>query len=226
MACAVAVAAVGVPLVAGCATGFGAPTRNAVANLQAASVIVGNDLRINGLIVALPNDEAADKGGVAYIQFSAANLSTTPDKLVAATAKIDIEPTASGGAVSTAAPQAVDVSSQQLPIGSTDIPAKNATTPGEARITVALDPLEVPLQVGESVKVTLTFANHGSADSIATPVLGQAAVGTFLPSASPTLPSSAPPVSAPPVSAPPASAPASPPASAPASGSASSPAST
>jgi len=202
-----------VPLVAGCATGFGAPTREAVANLQAASVDVGQNLKIRDLIVALPDGQSASKGGVAYIEFTATNLSDQPDKLNTATATVDMP---ASGAPASAAPVSVDVSSQQLPVGSTDIPGKTAVAPGTARVVVALDPLEVPLLAGQYVLVTLTFANSGAAQAVATPVQGADTVGSsFLPSAAPSLPSSEEP-------APATSAPDSPPASAPASDSAAS----
>ena len=202
------------PLVASCATGWGAPTRHAVANLQAASVDVGPNLQIHGLIVALPDGTTAAKGGVAYIQFTAVNLSDQPDELKSATAQVDTpapSPAASAAA-SSAAPAPTDVSSQQLPVGSTTIPAKTTITPGTARLVVALDPLNVPLAQGESVRVSLQFANSGTVGDIDVPVQGSDVVSSsFLPSAPPSLPASAPPAasSPAPIESAPASAPAS-----------------
>jgi len=205
-------------LVASCATGWGAPTRHAIANLQAASVNVGPNLQIRGLIVALPDGVAAAKGDVAYIQFTAVNLSSQPDQLQSATAQVDAPASsaAASPAASSAAPAPVDVASQQLPIGSTTIPAKSTATPGTARLVVALDPLNVPLAQGESVRVSLQFANSGMASDIDVPVQGSDAVSSsFLPSAPPSLPATAQPAASSP--APSESAPASSPASSPAS---------
>lgn len=217
-----------VPLVASCtANGFGAPTRHAIANLQAADINVGDNLLVRGLIVALPDGQTADKGGVAYLEFTATNLSNQSDQLQTATAQIALPALgASGAASGSASPEAsgsrdsgphyVDVSSQQLPVSDTEIPANTADQPGVLRVVVALDPLDVPLSAGESVRVSLHFANNGAVDDINVPVLGGDTVGSsFLPSAPPSLPSSAAPSS--PAGSAPASAPASSPASAPAS---------
>jgi hypothetical protein len=234
-----AIVGVCVPLVASCsAAGFGAPTRHAIANLQAADVNVGNNLLVRGLIVALPEGNIANRGGVAYIEFTATNLGNQSDQLQTASAQIagPLFGTASGSAApaspaasgsSDTSPQYINVSSQQLPVSNTEVPAKTSAAPGVLRVVVALDPLEVPLAAGESVRVSLQFANNGAVDDINVPVLGADAVGSsFLPSAPPSLPSSAAP-SSPAGSAPassPASAPVSAPASAPVSAPASSPA--
>jgi hypothetical protein len=68
-----AVAVVGgcVPIIAACATGFGSPTRHAIANLQAASTNLGTTLEIRDAIVALPSGVLSPKGGVAYVAFTA-----------------------------------------------------------------------------------------------------------------------------------------------------------
>jgi len=210
------VIAVCVPLVTSCATGFGSPTRHAVANLQAADVNVSDTLLVRGLIVALPNGPVADKGGVAYVEFTATNLSSTSDDLHTVTAQIQLpalgaspapSPAASGSASDT--PRYVDVSSQQLPVSDTTVPGKTSDAPGVLRVIVALDPLMVPLSAGESVRVSLHFVNNGSVDDINVPVLSTDAVSSsFLPSAPPSLPSSAAPSS--PAGSVPASAPARP----------------
>ncbi|MGH8888840.1 MAG: hypothetical protein ACRDV3_03665 [Acidothermaceae bacterium] len=210
-----------VPLITSCATGFGAPTRHAIANLQAAEVNVGQDLQIRGLIVALPGPEKADKGGVAYIEFTATNLSNQSDELQVASAQIEASAASTAAQGSSSAPSGfTDVASQQLSVGSATVPAKTATHPGVARLVVALDPLEVPLSQGDSVRVSLQFAKGGAVNDIPVPVLGADAVSSsFLPSAPPSLPSSPPaspassalesaPVSSPPVSSAPASSPA------------------
>ena len=80
------VAMAAVPVLAACATTFGSPLRHAVANLQATSVDVGTDLRVDGLIVALPNGSTADVGDVAYMQFTVTNSAAQPDELLTASA--------------------------------------------------------------------------------------------------------------------------------------------
>jgi hypothetical protein len=184
-----------VPLVAGCATGFGAPTRHAIANLQAASVDVGQNLLIRGLIVAVPDGTSADKGGTAYIEFTATNLSDQPDELQGASATIEAAPAAGSSApasgAASAAAGAVALSSNTSAVGSTKIPAKNERTPGVARLVVALTGLSQRVSQGESVLVTLQFANSGSVSDIHVPVQGSDVVGSsFLPTAVPSAPAS------------------------------------
>ena len=200
-----------VPVLAACATTFGSPLRHTVANLQATSVDVGTDLRIDGLIVALPNGTSADTGDVAYIEFNVANTASQPDELVAASAKATgpaVPGTSNGG---TASPNAAtsgsaasgapgpsgspgastDLSKSTLPVGSTTIPAATAQSPGTARLTVALMSLTQPLSQGDSVLVSLQFANGGAIDNVLVPVQGSDAVSSsFLPSAPPSIPSS------------------------------------
>ena len=209
-----------VPLVAACATGFGAPTRHAVANMQAAEVNVGENLRVNGLIVALPTGDRADKGGVAYIEFTATNMSKQSDELQLVSAQVAASAASSTApGSSSAAAGFVDVANQQLPVGSAVVPAATAAQPGVARLVVALQPLDVLLRQGDWVRVSLQFAKSGAVDSIPVPVQGSDAVGSsFLPSAPPSLPSSPPaspassapesPAASTPASAPPASSPA------------------
>jgi hypothetical protein len=188
------------PLLVSCSTGFGSPLRNAKANLQAASASISAELQVQGMIVALPNGTVADKGGVAYLQFTAINNSSQPDELKSASASA--VPLAFGSA-SPAPTQAVDVAEQALPVGSTTVPAKTTQAPGTARLVVALDPLNQQLQQGQSVSVTLEFAKSGSVTDVLVPVQGSEVVGSsFLPSSAPELPSSPPASSAPESSAP------------------------
>jgi hypothetical protein len=218
-----------VPILAACATGFGSPTRHAIANLQATSIDVGPDLKIDGLIIALPDGSTAAKGGVAYIEFNATNLAGQDDQLQNASVtavSFAVQPASSGSAASSApasaaspassaSPTPSDVSSQVLPVGPTTIPKGSLAAPGVARLVVALEPLTQPLSQGQSVRVSLQFANAGSVDDVLVPVQGGDVVGSsFLPSAPPSLPSSASPGA---VSS--GSAASSAPASAPASGS-------
>jgi hypothetical protein len=191
------------PLLVGCSTGFDSPLRNAKANLQAASAEVGADLLVQGMIVALPNGPSADKGGVAYLQFTAVNTASEPDELNRAWGSA--VPLAFGCA-SPEPTQAIDVAEQALPVGSTTVPAKTTQAPGTARLVVALDPLNQQLRQGQSVSVTLQFANSGSVTDVLVPVQGSENVGSsFLPSSAPELPSS-PPASSAPASSPAASA--------------------
>jgi hypothetical protein len=206
-----AVAVVGgcVPIIAACATGFGSPTRHAIANLQAASTNLGTTLEIRDAIVALPSGVLSPKGGVAYVAFTAINLADEPDQLTGASA------TSASATASSAAPAPIG---SAVPAGSLDIPAKTASGPGVAHLVVALEPLSAPVSQGQTLQVTLTFANSGSAANLLLPVQGaSAAASPFLPSSPPAAPvSSAPaaaPVSSPPASEPPASSPASGPAS-------------
>jgi hypothetical protein len=67
------------PILAACsATGFGSPVRHAVANLQAATAKIGNNLEVQGVIIALPSGIISPKGGLAYLQFDAINFATSP----------------------------------------------------------------------------------------------------------------------------------------------------
>jgi copper(I)-binding protein len=209
-----------VPVLAACATTFGAPLRHAVANLQAASVDVGTDLRIDGLIVALPNGSTADKGDVAYIQFNVVNSASQPDELLTASAKATGTTLPEESSNGTAAPSAgasgapAELSDSPLPVGSTTVPAATAQSPGTARLSVALMSLTQPIAQGESVLVSLQFKNGGAVDDVLVPVQGSDNVGSsFLPSAPPSIPASETPLpesSAPESSAPASSAPASP----------------
>jgi hypothetical protein len=203
---------------AACATGFGSPTRHAIANLQAASTQVGSTLEIRGAIIALPSDDPSPKGGLAYLEFSAINMANQADAL------IDVSVTAPPAEVSPAAsPPASAQATQAASV--TTIPAATPGAPGTARVTVALRNLTVALTQGDTVVVGLTFANSGSISGLLVPVQSAAAVGSsFLPTAPPPPLSSAPASSAPaspavsspavasqaPVSSAPASAPASP----------------
>ena len=204
-----------VPVLAACATTFGAPLRHAVANLQATSVDVGTDLRIDGLIVALPSGSTADKGEVAYIQFNVVNSASQPDELLTASAKAtgSTPPAASsnGTTASSAAASGApaELSDNTLPVGSTTVPAATAQSPGAARMSVALTSLTQPIAQGESVLVSLQFKNGGAIDDVLVPVQGSKNVGSsFLPSAPPSIPASETPLPA--SSAPASSAPASP----------------
>lgn len=202
-----------VPVLAACATTFGAPLRHAVANLQATSVDIGSDLRIDGLIVALPNGSTADTGEVAYIQFNVTNTASQPDELLTASAKAtgpglpqaSVNGTAAPSPASSATPSALSKST--LPVGSTTVPAATDRSPGTARLSVALMSLTQPISQGESVLVSLQFKNGGAVDDVLVPVQGSANVGrSFLPSAPPSIPSSeTPPESGAPVSSAPAS---------------------
>lgn len=176
----------------GCATGFNAPTRHAIANLQAASASVTPDLQVNGLIVALSNGSTAEPGGVAYIEFTATNTSDQSDELQSASATA--VPLASINAPSSgsASPTASSIAGQSLPASSTTIPAKTAAAPGSARIVVALNPLTQSLRQGEVVQVSLRFAKGGSVSDIDVPVQGSDYVGSsFLPSSPPAVSGSA-----------------------------------
>jgi hypothetical protein len=203
------------PLLAGlggCATGFGSPTRHAVANLQAASTQIGSNLEIRGAIIALPSGVASAKGGLAYLQFSAINMAPAADALI----NVSVAPLPAGASSSTSVPGIAELLQAA---GDTKIPAATAGAPGTARVNILLRNLTAPLTQGDTVVVGLTFANGGSITGLLVPVQSAASVGSsFLPSAPPPAPSSAAPSSAPPspavsspaVSSAPASAPASP----------------
>jgi hypothetical protein len=169
---------------AGCATGFDSPTRNAVANLQAAYATVNPQLLVQGLIVALPNGSSAEAGSTAYIQFNVTNIAREADELETASASV-VAPQPSGDA--SAEPTPSDVASKILPVGSTKVPAGTDKAPGTARLVVALGDLTQPLHQGESVRVSLQFAKGGSIHDISVPVQGSDVVGSsFLPSAPPS----------------------------------------
>lgn len=201
---AIAAAALSATL-AGCATGFGSPTRHAIANVQAARIAVSPTLHVENAIIALPAGTLAGVGGYAYLQFTGINFSTQPETLINAGVAAPVVPTAAG-----AAPASPSAASTQIqPVGSTQIPAATASTPGSAHITILLRGLVAPLEQGESVFVNLTFHNNGSVVGLQVPVQSAKAVGKdFLPSAPPPSPSSATPTPTPTPTLPP-SAPAS-----------------
>jgi hypothetical protein len=207
------------PLLAGlaaCATGFGSPTRHAIANLQAASTQVGSTFEIRGAIIALPSDDPSPKGGLAYLQFSAINMADQADELI----NVAVAPMPAEVSSSASAP----ASAELLQAASdTAIPAATPSAPGTARVSILLRNLTVALSQGDTVVVNLTFKNAGSIRGLLVPVQSAAAVGSsFLPTAPPPPLSSAPASSAPaspavsspaiasqaPVSSAPASAPA------------------
>lgn len=222
--------AVGVPVLGACsATGFGAPTRHAIANLQAADAKLGTSLEIEDAIIALPSGDISAKGGLAYLQFEAINFSNQPDPLLNVSADLNLPaaPPASSasGAASSAAPSQPAATSLQA-ASDTTVPAATPSGPGTIRISVLLRTLTAPLAQGDSVAVGLTFGNSGSLTGLLVPVQGADVVGTFLPTGPPPAPSSAVaspvPISSAPASSAPAASPASSgsaPASAPASAS-------
>jgi hypothetical protein len=236
----VACVAIASPVLIACsATVFGSPTRHAVANLQAADTKVGTTLEIEDAIIALPGDDVAAKGGLAYLQFDAINFSNQPDGLLFVTADVDAtaSPTASPAASGASGPASSAASTQPAAESlqaatDTTVPAATASGPGTIRINVLLRTLTEPLQQGDTVTIGLTFHNSGSVSGLLVPVQGAAVDGTFLPTAPPPAPSSSAPASPAPVSSAPASptpvatpassgsAPASTPASSPASPSA------
>jgi len=174
---------------AGCATGFGSPTRHAIANVQAARIAVSPTLHVENAIIALPAGTLAGVGGYAYLQFTGINFSTQPETLINAGIAAPVVPAAAG-----AAPASPSAASTQIqPVGSTQIPAATASAPGSAHITVLLRGLVAPLEQGESVFVNLTFHNNGSVVGLQVPVQSAKAVGKdFLPSAPPPSPSAPP----------------------------------
>lgn len=175
---------------AGCATGFGSPTRHAVANLQAASTQIGNNVEIRGAIIALPSGVTSAKGGLAYLQFSAINMAKAADPLVF----VSVAPLPSGASPTASVPASAELLQK---VSEPTIPAATAGAPGTARITILLRNLTVPLTQGDTVVVGLTFANGGSITGLLVPVQSAASVGSsFLPSAPPPAPSSAAPSSA------------------------------
>ena len=187
-----------VPLLGGlaaCATGFGSPTRHAVANLQAASTQIGSSLEIRGAIIALPSGVSSAKGGLAYLQFSAINMANQADELV----NVAVGPLPAEASSSASAP----ASAQLLQKASdTAIPAATSSAPGTARVSILLRNLTVALSQGDTVVVDLTFKNSGSITGLLVPVQSAASVGSsFLPTAPPPL-SSAPASPTPAVSSP------------------------
>jgi hypothetical protein len=196
-------AAVSAPMLAACsATGFGAPTRHAIANLQAADVKIGSTLEVQDAIIALPSNSPSPKGGLAYLQMDVINFATTPDDLVNVSA--DLETAAAAGAAASAAPTQPAATSLQA-ADDTNVPAATASGPGTVRINVLLRTLTAPLSQGDSVSIGLTFKNSGSISGLLVPVQNANVDGTFLPTAPPPLPSSSAPAA--PVSSAPASAP-------------------
>jgi len=204
-----ACAAVFIPMLAACsATGFGAPTRHAIANLQAADVKIGSTLEIEDAIIALPSNTPSPKGGLAYLQMDAINFANTPDDLLNVSADLETSASAAAtasGAAASAAPEPAATSLQAA--GETTVPAATATGPGTIRINVLLRTLTAPLSQGDSLSIGLTFKNSGSISGLLVPVQGANVDGTFLPTAPPPPPSSAAASSAPAVSSTPASAP-------------------
>lgn len=210
----------GLPTLLACsATGFGSPTRHAIANLQAATTKIGTTLQIEDAIIALPNDDLSLKGGLAFLEMDAINFANQPDELMNVTADVAApgsgspSPAASGasGAAATASPTQPAAQTLQAATD-TIVPAATASGPGTLRITVVLRDLTQPLRQGDTVMIGLTFHNSGTISGLLVPVQGAEVVGTFLPTSIPPAPSSA---SATPTPA--SSAPASSPASAPAS---------
>jgi hypothetical protein len=181
-----------VSLLAGCATGFGSPSRHARANLQAASTKIGSNLLIQDAIIALPKGDASPKGGIAYLLFTAINSAGLADEVVDVTAQpVDAASPSAASSGSGAPPTPLAGSIQ--PSSGTTVPAARSGVPGTARISAILRDLKVPLQQGESVSVTISFKNSGSVSGLFVPVQSADAVGSaFLPT-EPPLPS--PPVS-------------------------------
>lgn len=177
------------PVLVACATGFGSPTRHAIANLQAASTNLGTTLQIRDAIVALPAGETSAKGGVAYISFTAINLADQPDELMGASATVVAS---QSGSASSAAPTPAGTA---VPASARGIPAKTGGGPGVAHVVVALEQLTAPVSQGQTLRVTLTFANSGTATDLLLPVQGASAVNSpFLPTAPPSGPASPTPV--------------------------------
>jgi hypothetical protein len=199
-----------VSMLAGCATGFGSPSRHAKANLQAASTKIGSNLLIQDAIIALPKGDVSPKGGIAYLVFTAINLAGQPDQVVAVTAQpvgaAGSPAPASSGSGAAGTPLAGTIQ----PSSNTTVPAATSGAPGTARISAILRDLTVPLQQGDSVSVTISFNNSGSVSGLFVPVQGADVVGSpFLPT-EPPLPSSPPASSAAVASQPVESSPAAP----------------
>ena len=203
----------GLPTLLACsATGFGSPTRHAIANLQAATTKIGTTLQIEDAIIALPSDDLSAKGGLAYLEMDAINFSNQPDELMLVTADVAApgsatpSPAASGASGAAATPTQPAAGSLQA-ASATTVPAATASGPGTIRITVLLRTLTEPLRQGDTVTIGLTFHNSGTVNGLLVPVQGAEVVGTFLPTAPPPPPSSSAPASASASSAPVASAP-------------------
>jgi hypothetical protein len=197
-------------MLAGCATGFGSPSRHAKANLQAASTKIGSNLLIQDAIIALPKGDVSPKGGIAYLVFTAINLAGQPDQVVAVTA----QPVGGGGspapASSGSGSAGTPLAGTIQPSSNTTVPAATSGAPGTARISAILRGLTVPLQQGDSVSVTISFNKSGSVSGLFVPVQGADVVGSsFLPT-EPPLPSSPPASSAAVASQPVESSPAAP----------------
>ncbi|HEY0868783.1 MAG TPA: hypothetical protein VGD55_00145 [Acidothermaceae bacterium] len=220
----------GLPTLLACsATGFGSPTRHAIANLQAATTKIGTTLQIEDAIIALPSDDLSLKGGLAYLEMDAINFANQPDELMSVTADVDMAGSATPSPAAGSASSPASTSSPTQPAAQslqaasiTTVPAATAGGPGTLRITVLLRTLTQPLRQGDTVTIGLTFHNSGTVSGLLVPVQGAEVVGTFLPTAPPPAPSSASATPTPASSAP-ASVPASAPASAPASTSPASP---
>jgi copper(I)-binding protein len=200
-------------LLACSATGFGSPTRHAIANLQAATTKIGTTLQIEDAIIALPSDDVSAKGGLAYLEMDAINFSNQPDELMNVSADVAApgsgapSPAASGASGAATTPTQPAAQSLQAATDTT-VPAATAGGPGTIRINVLLRNLTEPLRQGDTVMIGLTFHNSGTVSGLLVPVQGAGVVGTFLPTAPPPAPSSAS-ASAPVASAPASSAPAS-----------------
>lgn len=176
------------PVLAACATGFASPSRHAVANLQAARATVGSTLQIEGAIIALPDGSSSPKGGLAYLQFNAINLSDQADELV----DVSVQPPLGVGssAAADASSGAPSAAGSLQAASDTVIPAKTSSAPGAIRVSVLLRDLTATLAQGESVTVGLTFKNSGSVSGLLVPVQSSDVVGSaFLPSAPPPAPS-------------------------------------
>jgi hypothetical protein len=176
-------------LLAGCATGFGSPSRHARANFQAASTKIGNNLLIQDAIIALPKGDASPKGGIAYLLFTAINSAGLADQVVAVTAQPVGAAASSSAASSSSGAPTTSLAGSIQPSSNTTVPAASSGAPGTARISAILRDLTVPLQQGDSVTVTISFKNSGSVSGLFVPVQSADAVGTsFLPT-EPPLPS-------------------------------------
>ena len=102
------------PILAACSeTGFGSPVRHAVANLQAATAKIGNNLEVEGAIVALPSGISSPKGGLAYLQFEAINFANQPDGLVNVTVEPETTAASSGTASEPPAAESLQAASRR-----------------------------------------------------------------------------------------------------------------
>jgi copper(I)-binding protein len=173
------------PLLAGCATGFNAPTRHAIANLQAASAAVSDMVTVADAQVFVSADDKSSAGGVAYLEFTVINHLHTADSLQVANTTVT---TVSDSVSPSASPQ--PVAATMTPIGSIDVPKGSEQAPGITRVTLALQGLKTELSVGMTVQATLDFATAGRVENLLVPVTSASSAGTFLPTAPPS-PSSA-----------------------------------